>query len=280
MKVVRGVNKGLKEGLKEVRGVKKKDVKMSMKKILIPIPSLGCDPSEVAIPWKILEMNDYEVVFATPNGKKATTDQIMLKGDGLGLLRSALMARQDAVDAFHKMEKSSAFCNPLNYSDLQETEFDAIFLPGGHDKSVKEYLESEILQKLIVGFFKNKKPVGAICHGVVLAARSIDSETGKSVLYNYKTTALLKSQELLAYNLTRAWLKDYYLTYPGLTVEDEVKSFLSDADNFLKGPTPIRRDSTEHLGRGFVVKDRNYVSARWPGDVYSISVEFINLLKK
>jgi hypothetical protein len=39
---------------------------------------------------------------------------------------------------------------------------------------------------------------------------------------------LLKSQELLAYNLTRMRLKDYYLTYSGQAVEDEVKSVLSD----------------------------------------------------
>ena len=246
----------------------------------MPIPSFGCDPSEAAIPWKIFSMNNYEVVFITPNGEKASCDPIMLKGDGLGLLKSALMARQDAVDPYLEMEKSASFCNPLKYSDVQEQSFDAIFLPGGHDKKVKEFLESDILQQLLVDFFSAMKPVGAICHGVVLAARSIDSETGKSVLYNYKTTSLLKSQELLAYNLTRTWMGDYYLTYPGLTVEDEVRSALSNGDNFLKGPTPLRRDSTEHMGRGFVVRDRNYVSARWPGDVYSISLEFIKMLQE
>lgn len=251
---------------------------MSLKKILIPVPSFGFDPTEAAIPWKIFTENNCEVVFLTPNGKKASTDPIMLKGDGLGLFKSVLMARQDAVDAFYEMEKSASFCNPLNYSEAQATSFDAIFLPGGHDKRVKEYLESEILQQLIVDFFVCKKPVGAICHGVVLAARSINAETGKSVLYNYKTTSLLKTQELLGYNLTKAWLKDYYLTYPGLTVEDEVRSVLSSNTNFLKGPTPIFRDSNEHPGRGFVVRDKNYISARWPGDVYQISNTFIKMV--
>ncbi len=252
---------------------------MSALKILIPVPSFGCDPSETAIPWKIFTENNFEVVFITPNGKKATTDPIMLNGNGLGLLKSALMARRDAVSAYFEMEESDAFCNPLNYAAINENSFDAIFLPGGHDKKVKEYLESEVLQKLIVDFFKAQKPVGAICHGVVLAARSIDPKTNRSVLHDYKTTSLLRSQELLAYNLTRAWMGDYYLTYPGLTVEDEVRTALSDGDNFLKGPTPIRRDSTEHLERGFVVVDRNYISGRWPGDVYSISFEFIKMLQ-
>ena len=178
------------------------------------------------------------------------------------------------------MEKSESFRNPLKYTDVQEKNFDAIFLPGGHDKGVKEYLESDVLQQLVVDFFVSQKPVGAICHGVVLAARSINATTGKSVICHFKTTCLLKSQELLAYNLTRLWLKDYYLTYPNKTVEDEVKSVLSKSSNFLKGPTPLLRDDENELNRGYVVKDRNYLSARWPGDIYSFSLEFVKMIKE
>lgn len=250
-----------------------------MKKILIPLPSYGFDPTEVAIPWKIISRSNFEIVFITPDGKKATTDSIMLKGKILGIWKRVLAARNDAVVAYREMEKSDSFCNPLKYYDVKENNFDAILLPGGHVKDVKEYLESEVLQNLIVDFFNAQKPVAAICHGVVLVARSIHPDTNKSVLYNYKTTALLKSQELLAYNMTRLWLKDYYLTYPEITVEDEVKSVLSNNNNFLKGPTPLLRDDLNHLKRGFVVRDRNYLSARWPGDVYNFSLEFIKMLQ-
>ncbi len=253
---------------------------MGLKKVLIPIPSYGFDPTEVAIPWKIFSKNNFDIVFITPQGKKAAADIIMLNGKGLGIWRSVLSARQDAVIAYTEMEKSASFCKPLKYTDVQEKNFDAIFLPGGHDKGVKEYLESDVLQQLVVDFFVSQKPVGAICHGVVLAARSINATTGKSVIYNYKTTCLLKSQELLAYNLTRLWLKDYYLTYPNKTVEDEVKSVLSKSSNFLKGPTPLLRDDENELNRGYVVKDRNYLSARWPGDIYSFSLEFVKMIKE
>jgi len=253
---------------------------MGLKKILIPIPSYGFDPTEVAVPWNILSKQNFDIVFITPQGEKATADIRMLDGKGLGVWRSVLCARQDAVIAYNEMEKSASFCKPLKYTDVQEKNFDAIFLPGGHDKGVKEYLESDVLQQLVVDFFVSEKPVGAICHGVVLAARSINATTGKSVIYNYKTTCLLKSQELLAYNLTRLWLKDYYLTYPNKTVEDKVKSVLSKSSNFLKGPTPLLRDSQNKLNRGYVVKDRNYLSARWPGDIYSFSLEFVKMIKE
>jgi len=253
---------------------------MGLKKVLIPIPSYGFDPTEVAIPWKIFSKNNFDIVFITPQGKKAAADIIMLNGKGLGIWRSVLSARQDAVIAYTEMEKSASFCKPLKYTDVQEKNFDAIFLPGGHEKGVKEYLESDVLQQLVVDFFVSQKPVGAICHGVVLAARSINATTGKSVICHFKTTCLLKSQELLAYNLTRLWLKDYYLTYPNKTVEDEVKSVLSKSSNFLKGPTPLLRDDENELNRGYVVKDRNYLSARWPGDIYSFSLEFVKMIKE
>lgn len=249
-----------------------------MSKVLIPVPSYGFDPSEVAIPWKLLRQEHHEVVFATPDGRKAMPDACMLTGKGLGIWKSVLAARKDAADACIQMDSDSAFCSPLRYSDLEDTEFDAILLPGGHDKKVKEYLESSLLQRIVADFFAANKPVAAICHGVVLVARSKNNETGKSVIYDYKTTALLKSQERLGYNMTRLWMQDYYLTYPDITVEDEVRAALSDENNFIAGPKPILRDSPEKLGRGFVVKDRNYLSARWPGDVYTLSLAFIKML--
>ncbi len=252
---------------------------MSKKKVLIPLPTYGFDPTEAAIPWKILSEKGFELVFCTPDGVQACGDRLMLKGERLGIWKPVLRARKDAVDAYREMEACDAFIHPCAYEEVQEGSYDALLLPGGHDKAMKPYLESGVLQQLVVDFFSADKPVGAICHGVVLAARSIDPDTGKSVLYNYQTTALLKTQETIAYKLTRLWLKDYYLTYPDITVEDEVTNALCNSDNFLRGPNPMLRDDHDHLDRGFTVRDKNYLSARWPGDAYSFSVEFAAMLE-
>ena len=204
----------------------------------------------------------------------------MLKGDRLGIWKKLLAARQDAVNAYKEMESSNEFCNPIKYDNAKERDFDALLLPGGHDKGVKEYLESEILQQVVVSFFNAKKPVGAICHGLVLLAKSIDRKTNNSVLYNYKTTSLLKKQELTGYNLTRLWLGDYYLTYPELTVEEEVKSVLKNKNNFVDGPLPVLKDTINNLKRGFCNRDQNFISSRWTGDVYNFSLEFIKMMKE
>ncbi len=251
-----------------------------MKKVLIPIPNYGFDPTEAAIPWKILSESNIQIIFATPNGKKSAGDEIMLTGRGLGIWKPLLRARKDAVNAYLKMEKSKAFNKPISYSDIRENDYDGIYLPGGHDKGVKEYLESKILQKIVVDFFDSQKKIAAVCHGVLLLARSINPKNNKSVLYDYKTTSLLKSQELSAYNLTKLWLKDYYLTYPGTTVEEEVKMVLRNENQFITGAKPKFRDKEDNLKYGFSVRDRNYISARWPGDIYNLTFSYIDMLNE
>jgi len=250
----------------------------SPKTILIPLPTYGFDPTEVAIPWKVLTEAGKDVVFATPDGTEGTPDAIMVTGKGLGIWKPLLRARGDAVEAYYAMKETEAFRHPVKYVDVKEADYDALYLPGGHDKRVKEYLESDLLHKTTTDFFAAEKPVAAICHGVVVAARSINPETGKSVIHGYKTTALLKSLERAGYNLTRMWMGDYYLTYPETTVEDEVRAALASADDFIDGPPAMFRDTPEKLERGFTVRDRNYISARWPGDAYRCSIEFDKMI--
>jgi protease I len=82
----------------------------------------------------------------------------------------------------------------------------------------------------------------------------------------------------MAFQLTRLWLDDYYLTYPETTTEDELVAALASKTQFVAGSLPIARDDLQHLSRGFIIKDRNYLSARWPGDIYNFSLKFIDML--
>ena len=243
---------------------------ISSRMILIALPDIDFDLSEASITWKILSDAGFSISFATPAGKPAQADHIMLNGQGLGMFKSLLMARKDAIAAHQEMKIARAFLNPLSYDQVRAEKYECLILPGGHAPGMKTYLESLVLQKAVADFFSQEKIVGAICHGVVLAARSIDPQTGRSVLFNKKTTALLKSQEMLAYNLTKGKLGNYYRTYP-TTVEDEIKSYLANTSQFIKGPAPVLRDTPKKLGRGFVLTDGKYISARWPGDVYNFA---------
>ncbi|MDQ7019410.1 MAG: type 1 glutamine amidotransferase domain-containing protein [Robiginitomaculum sp.] len=246
--------------------------------VLIAIGTTDFDPTEVAIPWKILREAGQEVRFATDTGHAGETDPRMLYGDGLGIFKGMLAARKNARQTYLRLCQEPAFLNPIRFEDIKPEDYDGLILPGGHAKGMIPYLESEILQEKITAFFAADKPIGAICHGVVAACRAKDPQTGKSVLYGRKTTALLNRQELLAHKLTKARLGDYFLTYPGLTVEDEVTAALQSADDFLHGPTPLLRDTPKKLSRGFVVQDGQYLSARWPGDAHRFGQAFADMI--
>ncbi len=247
-------------------------------KALIATSTLGFDPSEVAIPWKILHEAGVDVRFTTDTGQQASPDPIMLTGAGLGPFKRALIARKDARDACAELQKDPHFQNPTDYAAINPDEFDGLLLPGGHAKEVRPYLESKTLQKAIVAFFKANKPVAAICHGTIAAARAIDPDTQKSILHGRTTTALLKRQELIGYRLTKRWMDDYYLTYP-VTVQDEVTAALKTPKDFVEGPLPVLRDSPIHMSRGFTHRDGQYLSARWPGDAYNFATDFLSMLQ-
>lgn len=246
---------------------------MSIKKVLIPLPSTDFDPTEAAVPWRILTKAGVQVVFATPDGRAASCDPRMITGRGLGPLAFALVADKNGKAAYQCMMASAEFVNPLSWADIRSEDYDGLLLPGGHAPGMKEYLESKKLQSVVADFFEAGKLVGAICHGVVLVSRGLSKE-GKSVLWGRVTTSLLKSQELLAWGLTCLWLKDYFRTYPQ-TVEDEVRSNLKERRDFRQGPPALFRDSAERLDRGYVVEDRNYLSARWPGDAHLFATRYL-----
>lgn len=245
--------------------------------VLIATSTRDFDPTEVAVPWRILSDAGVDIVFATDTGQVGAADPRMIDGNGFGILRPFLVATKSAQQAYGALLADRAFQSPIAYSDVRPEEYDALLLPGGHAKGVIPYLESDILHRAISGFFAADKPVGAICHGVVAACRAINPDTGKSVLYGRRTTALLRRQERLAYHLTRARLGDYYLTYP-ITVEDEVRATLRSGTDFVAGPAPILRDDKKHLNRGFTLRDGMYLSARWPGDIHRFSFEFLKML--
>src|SRR6202163_15940 len=93
---------------------------------------------------------------------------------------------------------------PQRWDAVDASAFDALLLPGGHRaRGMRDYLESEILQRHVAGFFDEEKPVAAICHGVLLAARSISTRTGRSALRGYQTTALTWAFENSAWSIAR-----------------------------------------------------------------------------
>jgi putative intracellular protease/amidase len=283
-----------------------------MARVLIPIPHRDFDPSEAAVSWNVLKRFNHSIAFATPDGKPGRADDLMLTGEGLDIwgfipgvrhlvaIGRLMRANADARRAYGAMEEDPAFKAPLKWDDVQRQDFDGLLLLGGHRaRGMRDYLESDILQRHVARFFDDEKPVAAICHGVLLAARSIDARTGRPVLHGYRTTALTWALENSAWwlgRIVRFWDPDYYRTYREqegqptgfMSVEQEVTRALARAEDFCDVPrddphyrrktSGLERDSMDNETPAFVVQDRHYVSARWPGDAYTFAKTFARLL--
>ena len=246
-----------------------------MARVLIPVPDRGFDLTEVAVPWYLLSSDGHEVVFCTENGYgPPSADPVLIAG----AVPKPLRARAQAQAFYRELEHHRAFHTPESWRDIEPADFDGLVLPGGHAPETRQYLESTRLQEHIARFFELDRPVGAICHGVLVAARSRDRSTGRSVLYDRTTTCLCKYQERGGYLMTSWKLGRYYRTYPEY-VEDLVKAELRHPEQFKRGPrTLTARDGETDSTPAHVVVDGNYVSARWPGDAYTFTRKFEALL--
>jgi len=250
---------------------------MKTNKILIALPQSGFDPTECISPWLTLSENGCEVTFITPLGKPAKADSRMIC-DGFGPLSPFLMTHPFILHKYSDLQHDESFLNPLSYSAVSANDYTGLVIPGGHGDEMRSLLDSLELHQLISDFFEQNKPVGAICTGVLAVARSLQ-KNGKSVLYGRKTTAVTKLMELTGWFVTAPWLKRYFRPYPR-TIQEEIINFLQKKQDFLTGPLPLfpSRYSKKFLSRQFVVIDKNYLSARWPGDAYRFSLEFLKLL--
>jgi putative intracellular protease/amidase len=242
--------------------------------VLFPLPDRDFDVTEVAVPWKLLTEAGHRVVFATEEGATPAADPLLLEG----VLFGKLGAYPEPITFYRELEASQAFQRPRRWRDLDPADHAALFLAGGHAPGMRQYLGSEALQHLIARFWRLDRPVAAICHGVLVLARSQDPATGQSVLHARRTTCLPKYMERSAYLLTFWKLGRYYRTYPAY-VEEEVTAALADPSQFVRGPrTTLARGSRDDDSAAFVVEDGNYLSARWPGDSYLIARRLIGLL--
>jgi putative intracellular protease/amidase len=286
--------------------------KTTVSHILFPLPGLDFDPSEVAVSWRILTDLGHTVSFATPDGRPAACDPIMITGRGLDpwssvpilgrvrLLGFILRANKDARSDYGAMAGDSAYMKPLRWSELRMEDFDGILLGGGHRaRGMRKYLESEGLQQLVAAFFAANKPIAAICHGVLLVARS-KTAAGRSVLFGRKTTSLTWAQEKTASafaHFGRFWDRNYYRTYTEepsqpegyMSVQQEVMRALERPEHFLDVPlndpnrykktSGLFRDTSRDDSPSWVIRDGNYVSARWPGDAHTFAKTFAAVLR-
>jgi len=248
---------------------------MVVPRVLIPMADYGHDPTETAVPYTAFKKAGFEVQFATENGKAPQCDRKMLEG----ITQKLLGATKQAIHAYTEMSAAPEFKQPLSWLslDFDLESYNLIFLPGGHEKGVRQLIDSPIIHKHLASYFPatvkpSTKTVAAVCHGVMVLSET-ELPDGKSVLHECVTTALPAKFEQSAYWGTRIFLGDYYKTYGhgSDNVETSVRKRLANPQKQYKNSLGLRP---------FVVQDEryNYISARFPADAQLLADKTIALV--
>ncbi len=232
--------------------------------LLMPLPDHDFDPTEAAIPWKVLSSRGWRVAFSTEHGNIAEGDLHRLRGPLPGLISASVKAQA----AYEEMTHHPAYLQPVPYAEIDPGKYLGIVLPGGDALRMHYYLEDKVLQAKVLQFWQQDKVVGAICHGMLVLARTIDPQTGRSILYGRKVTAVPRWLDRVAYKMDAWFVKRGYIMYPQC-VEEEVRASLAHPDDLIPGPG---------LRAPFAVTDGNLVTARWYMDAELFAERFAEAL--
>jgi len=231
----------------------------------MPLPDRGFDPTEASIPWKACVTQGWKVTISTEHGSIAEADLYKLKGPLPGLMS----AGANAQAAYQEMTKDSSYLKPIPYNEIKAEAYQALLLPGGDALGMRQYLDNQELRSKVFQFWQQGKLIGAMCHGVLVLARTIDPQTGRSVLYGHKVTAPPKTLDRFAFQFDNWLLKRGYIMYSSCAA-DEVRACLEHAEDLASGPgflTP------------YAISDGNLVTSRWYHDAEVFADRFTSELK-
>ena len=232
--------------------------------ILMPLPDRDFDLTEASIPWKECMSRRWKVAISTERGIAAQADLSKLKGPLPGLLSASKKARQ----AYLEMTQDLDYQHPIPYAEIDPQRYQALLLPGGDGPGMRQYLESPALQGKVLEFWQQGILIGAICHGVLVLARTVNPQTGHSVLHGRKVTAPPGWLDKMAYRLDRLLLRRGYIMY-SQCVADEVRLCLRNPEDFTEGPGTFTP---------YVVSDGSLITARWYLDAELFAQRFADAL--
>ena len=125
----------------------------------------------------------FEVSLASPKGGEPPIDPRSKLTENITSSNRKFQKDEEAQRAFE-------FTIPLK--EIKAVDFDAIFFPGGHGP-MGDLATDEVNARLVLDFFRENKPIGAICHGPAALITAATEEP--DLLQGKKVTAFSNTEE-------------------------------------------------------------------------------------
>jgi putative intracellular protease/amidase len=139
---------------------------------------------ELAAPYYVFKDANIDITIASPKGGQPPLDP---KSDDPSMQTDATKRFKTDQEANKKLSQS------LKLSDLNESDYDAIFYPGGHGP-LWDLVSDENSIRLIKDFWNAGKPVSAVCHAPIVLANVKDS-SGEFIIKGLEVTGFTNSEE-------------------------------------------------------------------------------------
>lgn len=139
---------------------------------------------EFAAPYYVLADAGAIITIASPAGGQPPVDPAS----------EAPEAQTPATARFYKdVEAVDKVANTVKLSDVKETDYDAVFYPGGHGPLWDLANDTSSIQ-LIQDFYKNKKPIAFVCHAPA-ALIKVKDENGDALVKGKTVTGFSNAEE-------------------------------------------------------------------------------------
>ena len=171
-----------------------KEKSKTMKKVLFVLTShedlgdtglkTGFWIEEFAAPYYLLKDKGIEITLASPKGGQPPIDPKSNEPD----------FQTPATIRFNKdLETQEVLSKTIKLETVNQVDYDAIFYPGGHGP-LWDLAEDKNSIALIEGFYKNNKPVAAVCHAPAVFKNTKNTD-GTFLVNGKKVTGFTNGEE-------------------------------------------------------------------------------------
>lgn len=197
--------------------------------------------NELYSPVKTLSEKGYEIVFATPFGKKVTIDPESTK-------EKYWKSEAEKEEAIRLLSSFPTYSKPISLEKAMgdHQSFVGILVPGGQGL-MTDLLYDEKIPQLLKIFHQKQKPIGLVCHApALLTTLHLEGENEKFIFKGYKVNSVTKIEE---------WFIETFVM-KGTPKVRNISGTLKDLGMEYK--------SSFLPGRSYAIRDRNLITSQNP----------------